>query len=181
MLTIETRSRTGMCTASPLGCWGTRLSSLRSRSAIGSAACIAVCLFGTLACSGGSHGAPEADPGDIGDSAPATATFTEVYTTILGPVCSGCHTPGGDGSFQDFSSQSGAYVALVGVTASGPGCGSSGEQRVVAGNASQSLLFQKVSEANPPCGSRMPLGGQPLSGTQLTLIENWIKQGAQND
>jgi hypothetical protein len=180
MLIKGTRHRTGTCTASALGCCGTRLSSLRPRSGISGAACIAVCLLGTLACGGGSHTA-EADPGDIGDSAPATATFTEVYTTILGPVCSNCHTPGGDGSFQDFSSQSSAYAALVGVTASGPECGSSGEQRVVAGNASQSLLFQKVSEANPPCGARMPLGGQPLSGTQLTLVENWINQGAQND
>jgi hypothetical protein len=181
MLIVKTRRYAWMGTASALGCCSTRPSSLRPRSALGGAACVAVCLLCTLACGGGSPAAPEAERGDIGDSAPATATFSEVYTTILGPVCSGCHTPGGDGSFQDFSSQSSAYAALVGVTASGPACGSSGEQRVVAGNATQSLLFQKVSEANPPCGSRMPLGGQPLSGTQLTLIENWINQGAQND
>src|ERR1700722_14940067 len=79
MLIKGTRRRTGTCTASALGCCGTRLSSLRPRSGISGAACIAVCLLGTLACGGGSHTAPEADPGDIGDSAAATATFTEVY------------------------------------------------------------------------------------------------------
>jgi hypothetical protein len=92
-----------------------------------------------------------------------------------------CHKPGGIGGFQDFSSQSSAYTALVGVKASGPSCESSGETRVVAGNASQSLLYQKVSEANPPCGSQMPLGGPPLSSEQTTSIEEWINAGALND
>ena len=51
----------------------------------------------------------------------------------------------------------------------------------MAGNSSQSLLFQKVSEANPPCGSQMPLGGPPLSSEQMTSIEEWINAGALND
>jgi hypothetical protein len=131
-----------------------------------------------LACSSGS---PETDTGSVGDAAPASATFTEVYAAILQPTCSECHRPGGIGSFQDFSSQPVAYTALVGMKASGPSCGSSGETRVVAGNASQSLLFQKVSEANPPCGAQMPLGGPSLSSAQVTLVEDWINAGALND
>jgi hypothetical protein len=135
----------------------------------------------SLACGGGSSAAPPADAGGAIDSPASTATFTQVYTTILQPTCSPCHHPGGEGSFQDFSSQSRAYAALVGVKAAGPACGLSGETRVVAGNASQSLLFQKVSESSPPCGSQMPLGGPPLSSAQVTLIEDWVNGGAAND
>jgi len=135
----------------------------------------------SLACSGGSSSARGIAIESVADSAAAPATFSEVYATILQPTCSECHAPGGIGSFQDFSSQSNAYAALVGVKASGPSCGSSDETRVVAGNASQSLLFQKVSETNPPCGSQMPLGGPPLSSAQMTLLEDWITNGALND
>ena len=116
-----------------------------------------------------------------GNAAGAPATFTAVYTEVLGPTCRTCHQPGGIGSFQDFSSQAVAYGALVGVKASGPSCGSSGQTRVVPGNASGSLLYQKVSESSPPCGAMMPLGGPPLTSAQVTLIEDWIKSGAQND
>ena len=140
-----------------------------------------LCALYLLACGGGSTSAAPAGPGPAVDSAATQATLTEVYTAILQPTCSPCHHPGGEGSFQDFSSQSNAYAALVGVKASGPSCGSSGETRVVPGSASQSLLFQKVSEASPPCGSQMPLGGPPLSSSQTTLIENWINAGALND
>lgn len=129
----------------------------------------------------GSGPAPASDAGSALDSPAATATFTQVYTMILQPTCSPCHHPGGEGSFQDFSSQSSAYAALVGVKASGPSCGISGETRVVAGDASQSLIFQKVSEPSPPCGSQMPLGGPPLTGAQVTLIADWINGGATND
>jgi hypothetical protein len=141
----------------------------------------ALCALGSLACSGGSSSAQGTDTGSVADTAAAPVTFTELYVTILQPTCSECHKPGGIGAFQDFSSHASAYTALVGVKASGPSCGSSGETRVVAGNASQSLLFQKVSEANPPCGSQMPLGGPPLSSAQMTLIEEWINAGALND
>lgn len=141
----------------------------------------AVCIGCSLACSGGSSSPSVTDTASAGDPAAAPATFTEIYTTILQPTCSPCHTPGGIGSFHDFSSQSSAYTGLVGVKASGPSCGSSGETRVVPGNASQSLLFQKVSEANPPCGAQMPLGGPPLRSAQTKLVEDWINAEALND
>jgi hypothetical protein len=138
----------------------------------------ALCL---IACSSGSTSAVGGGAVVDGDAAAAPATFTEVYTEVLQPICSSCHRPGGEGSFQDFSSQSAAYAALVGVKGSGPSCGSSGETRVVPGRSSESLLFQKVSETSPPCGARMPLGGPALSSAQTTLIEEWINAGALND
>jgi hypothetical protein len=134
---------------------------------------------------GGGGGASSAPPGtgmmaNAADAQPQ-ATFTEVYTTILQPTCSPCHNPSGEGPFQDFSSQSLAYAALVGVKASGPSCDSSNEERVVPGNASQSLLFQKISSQGPPCGAPMPLGAAPLLAPQVMLVEAWINAGALDD
>ena len=138
--------------------------------------------LGVGACGSGSGPGPaSSSPNDADSGTAVVATFAEVYTTVLGPVCKTCHQPGGLAPFQDFSTQSGAYAALVGVKASGPSCGAGGETRVVAGDASQSLLFRKISQASPPCGSQMPLGGPPLSQAQMYLIENWINDGAKND
>ena len=138
--------------------------------------------LGVSACGGGSDpGAASSSTNDVDSGTVVAATFAEVYNTVLGPVCKTCHQPGGLAPFQDFSTQSGAYAALVDVKASGPSCGAAGETRVVAGDASQSLLFQKISQASPPCGSQMPLGGPPLSQAQMSLIENRINEGAKND
>jgi cytochrome c5 len=143
----------------------------------------ALCL---AACGAGASAPADVAPADSvsitdGDAAGAPATFTAVYTEVLGPTCSTCHRPGGIGSFQDFSSRAAAYGALVRAKASGPSCGSNGETRVVPGNASGSLLFQKISDPSPPCGAMMPLGGPPLPSAQVTWIEDWINAGAQND
>ena len=73
-----------------------------------------------------------------------------------------------------------AYGNLVGVPAAGPSCGVSGELRVVAGSASTSLLYEKVA-GTQPCGSRMPLGGSPLSAANIQLFEGWINAGAANN
>jgi hypothetical protein len=51
---------------------------------------------------------------------------------------------------------------------------------VVPGDPARSLLYRKVSEDNPPVGSRMPLGGR-LTDEQITLIRLWIEQGARNN
>ncbi len=123
--------------------------------------------------SSGSSPSPSADGGSV--------TFTEVYDTVLQPTCSSHHAAGQADSFLDLSSQSAAYASLVGVKASGPACGTSGETRVVAGNASESLLYQKVSMSKPPCGAQMPFGGTPISASDQSLIEDWINAGAKND
>jgi hypothetical protein len=110
----------------------------------------------------------------------APETFTDVYTTILGPTCSTCHNPSGD-KFLDMSTQAAAYTNLVNVKASGPACGASGETRVVPSDAATSLLYQKVSMATPNCGAQMPYGKPAISTDDQEKILNWIDQGALNN
>lgn len=52
--------------------------------------------------------------------------------------------------------------------------------RIIPGDADNSVLINKLS-GNPPFGSQMPLGGLPLSQTNINTIRNWILQGAQNN
>jgi hypothetical protein len=137
------------------------------------ASALAFCAAGIVGCGSSSSASPGAGSG--------TPTFTEVYTTVLEPNCAGCHSAGGADSFLDFSTQANAYSSLVAVKASGPACGSSGLTRVVAGSASTSLLYEKVSQAKPPCGAQMPFDGAPLSGGDQGLIASWINGGATND
>jgi hypothetical protein len=96
---------------------------------------------------------------------------------------SSCHAGGANSGGLDLGTQASAYANLVGVksvTAKGDTTMCPGD-RVVAGNASMSLLYAKVSEAVPPCGAEMPLGGPYLGKADLTLIETWINDGAKND
>jgi hypothetical protein len=140
------------------------------------AAALTTLSLGALACS--------SSPGTAtgpGNDAGSDVTFTEVYTTVIGPVCSTCHAANGEAPFLVMSSQSAAYTNLVGVKASGPSCGSSGDTRVVAGSAPTSLLYEKVSMTTPPCGGQMPLGGSPLSAADQGLFAAWINAGAKND
>jgi hypothetical protein len=133
--------------------------------------------------SGSGSGGSSSGSGSGGSS----ETFTDIYTTILQPTCSTHHAAGAPDSFLDLSSKASAYAALVGTTASGPACGATAldggtpEVRVVAGHPSESLLFQKVSQMNPPCGAQMPFHGTPLAQADQTKIQSWIIQGAANN
>jgi hypothetical protein len=119
--------------------------------------------------------APEAGP---------SSTFTMVYTDIISPICVTCHNPQGIGvtsGMLDMSSKATAFSDLVGVAAMGSGCSGKGT-RVVAGNAATSILFEKVDpNQGAPCGSKMPLGGTPLTDAQASEIESWINGGAMNN
>ena len=139
---------------------------------------------------------------------PAANSFTDVYTQVIGQSCTTafCHyegaAPGGPGSEQsglDISSQTVAYWNLVDQLCTGPFCTGSGNTRVIPGDAAGSILYQKVQ--NPPplglCGIQMPaawdwsadagtVGGAVFNGVWITtqeqtLIETWIKDGAQNN
>jgi hypothetical protein len=133
-------------------------------------------LFATFAGAACSSSSTPAGDGGIG-----SPTFTNVYTTVLEPNCSLHHATGAVDGFLTFETKANAYKTLVNVKASGPNCGQSGETRVVPGSASTSLLYQKVSETTPPCGSQMPLNANPLSVADQQLIEDWINAGAPNN
>lgn len=48
---------------------------------------------------------------------------------------------------------------------------------IVAGKPDSSILVRKLSSP-APFGARMPLGGSPLSVASVTVIREWITQGA---
>ena len=115
-----------------------------------------------------------------------STTLTQVQSQIFSPTCavSNCHTTTVVGK-QTIAPQAGldlsagkSYGQLVGV----PSSGCSGEQRVVAGNVSASLLMQKLTNTQPAgCGSQMPKKGQFLATAQLDMVRSWICNGAANN
>ncbi|NUO84455.1 hypothetical protein HUU05_30640 [candidate division KSB1 bacterium] len=106
-------------------------------------------------------------------------TLSSIQANIFTPKCvnAGCH-PGGGAPMSLASGQS--YNTLVG--AGGTGVTSSGYApllRVSPGNAANSVLYLKV--AGNTLGNIMPLGRPPLSAAEVTAIQTWINNGAQNN
>jgi hypothetical protein len=126
-------------------------------------------------------------------------TFTNVYASIIGVRCTGCHRPGGSGvtvGMLDMSTQTAAYGNLVGVPAQGIGAGTSGVTcasvmpplvRVTPSSSANSLIFNKthskLAGTPAPCGSPMPLPATaaPLTSAEVDLIAAWIDAGALNN
>jgi hypothetical protein len=137
-------------------------------------------LFATACSSSSGDSTPTPTTTDDGGGATA-ATFTEVYSDILSPICVECHNPTGVGGTDgklDLSVQATAYTNLVGVAGAGSSCSGKGT-RVVAGDADMSLLYTKVT--TPTCGSKMPLGETALTDSQAAEIAGWINAGALNN
>jgi hypothetical protein len=124
-------------------------------------------------------------------------SFTQVYETVIQPNCTSsfCHYNGVGIRYSalDMSSRVYAYWSLVGQPCAGPSCSENGT-RVVPGNPDASIMYLKISETMPPCGSQMPAdpgvltaqGTSVFSGTALPddqqqLIHDWIQAGAQNN
>lgn len=136
-----------------------------------------------VACSGTSGGGAKnnEDAGDPG--APTYApTFTAIYGEILVKSCrlSFCH----DGNINPMPliDQASAYKQIVNAAASGPLCGNMGLIRVVPGNPTMSLLYEKVVQPVPVCGNPMPgMGVGALTAAQIAQIKSWIMMGAKND
>lgn len=106
-------------------------------------------------------------------------TLSSIQANIFTPKCvnAGCH-PGGGAPMSLANGQS--YNTLVG--AGGTGVTSSGYApllRVSPGNAANSVLYLKV--AGTTLGSIMPLGRPPLSAAEVSAIQTWINNGAQNN
>lgn len=118
-------------------------------------------------------------------SAPTHApTFDAVFDEVLCTnTCTGsfCHGASGEGGLTLHRREE-AYADLVGVLADGSECATSGLTRVVPGDATASLLVQKL-RPSPACGGAMPqlvelsnIGWVPPD--QIAQIEAWISAGA---
>jgi glucose/arabinose dehydrogenase len=127
-------------------------------------------LSGT-SCSGGQPQSDGPDAGTFDDDGPVT--FAQVYQQVIVPECVGCHVASAAGGLAMPNATAG-FAALVDVaTQAGGPC--AGKQRVVAGDPTSSVLFQKVTSFT--CGSEMPPGGS-ISAAKKALIEQWIADGA---
>lgn len=119
-------------------------------------------------------------------SSPSDGTFTEIYPLIFPrktkAQCTFCHgLPPNDlsnGNLSVGADQASAYASLVDVTSTSSLCG--GMVLVVPGDPDASLMMAKL-RGTQTCGDRMPLGGDPLTKAQLTMVSTWISAGAMND
>jgi hypothetical protein len=117
---------------------------------------------------------PVADDGggNNGGGDPQPVSFATQIQPVFTASCVGCHGAGGNGGL-DLRAGS-AYANLVGVNS--PTYGSA---RVVAGDASSSLLYRKMSGA-AGVGNVMPPAGA-LDASTLDLVERWIDEGAEDN
>jgi hypothetical protein len=53
--------------------------------------------------------------------------------------------------------------------------------RVVPGDSGTSFVYNKIHQAAPLCGQRMPLDGAMLDDADQSTIKDWIDQGAQRN
>jgi hypothetical protein len=95
----------------------------------------------------------------VAGSAPQ-ATFAYVTSTILQPMCSRCHSPS--------IINGGVVVSNYDSVMGSPGA-------VIPYQPYQSNIFKQCYLGY------MPQGGPPLSSSQLTLIYDWIANGALNN
>jgi hypothetical protein len=88
--------------------------------------------------------------------------------------CTSCHTDAGMGVAQS-GFDVGSYTSLR------TGGGRSGANIVIDGMPCASILVQKL-ESSPPFGRRMPYNGPPyLNQDELTLVRDWIAEGARDN
>ena len=142
-------------------------------------------LLGIAVACGDDDGGPINANGPVGNNNTAgcavDATFTSIYNNRLGSsTCAtgGCHNAASMGAGLNFEKpQAEALADLVGATSSSE----PPKIRVVAGDASQSYFFEKLT--NPNVGGilgPMPVGGM-LDQCEIDAIETWINAGAQNN
>jgi len=119
---------------------------------------------------------------------PATLdpVWSEIHAQVVGPVCGGCHGPGGFSGLSGLQDCNLGHASLVGVASTElPSM-----NRVLAGDPSLSWLMHKLDDTQGPfsamctgmfCGQLMPLGGPQLSMEIRDTIRDWITNGAVND
>ena len=120
--------------------------------------------------------------GCAGDGPPPTDTsdwFATIQRTIFDQNClgSGCHNAASQAGALNLSSGA-SYNSLVNVVPQNPAAESAGMLRVQPVEPQNSFLMTKITMPGSGEGSRMPLGGNPLSQEDIDSIEQWILAGA---
>jgi hypothetical protein len=123
--------------------------------------------------SGGDDGEPGGRGGSGQSSSGGSGSGDECDGyAILEANCgsSGCH---GEGSlYSNFAESEDAARAFVGE--SGESSCSAEGPLIDPENPPASIIIQKVAASAPPCGSRMPVVGGPLSQADITCLQEWI-------
>src|SRR5690606_5876945 len=106
-------------------------------------------------------------------------SFLGIHLYILSSSCNqpNCH----DGTFEpDYRTVPSAYSTRVmhGVKKHFPT--NPVPYRVTPGEPSQSMLYRRITEHNPPNFERMPSSGNQLPARSIELIKNWIEDGARD-
>jgi hypothetical protein len=109
----------------------------------------------------------------------STGKFAQIESTVF-PNCttSGCHSGGAPAN--GLSLEAGvAYDELVNVAAQNAVANAAGKKRVVPNDAANSFLVQKLTgNLTDFEGKQMPRDLPPLSNDLITLVEEWINEGA---
>lgn len=120
---------------------------------------------------------PQDDDDSTGNPA---VSFASDIQPILTVACSGCHSPGGIGDLSGipmFLRDGESYAMIVNVQS----VQQDDLTLVVAGDSAASFFFNKVSSDSPTLGDRMPQFAPQLTDAQITLIRDWIDQGAEDN
>jgi len=124
---------------------------------------------------GSGSGGAKAGSGGTGSS---TTSIPDCLTTLFrGCGKSGCHSAGL--SQVDLAS-SGVEKRLVGVDTPSTSLACKG-RKLVTTDGSPSLLLEKIAEATPPCGTKMPLDGTQLSADDLKCVSDWVDTVSTSD
>jgi hypothetical protein len=106
------------------------------------------------------------EPAGNGSAGSGTVSFgRDVMPVFTSAGCTGCH--GSEGGLSV-----GSVASLLAGGEHGPA--------VIPGKADRSILVRKLLTP-PPFGSRMPPGGAQLPVASITIIKDWINQGAANN
>lgn len=96
--------------------------------------------------------------------AQAEVDFAKQVHPILTARCASCHTDDKAQAGLDVNTRAG----LLKGGASGPA--------LLAGNPAGSLLIRRVDGTKDP---RMPMGGAPLSAEEISILKQWVEEGAK--
>jgi len=139
-------------------------------------------MAGALACAGNGTGLDaNGHPIGTGDQCQDSVCFERDIQPIFTANCalSGCHAGTSPQQGQNLSDGL-AYQSIVNV----PANERAGLMRVLPSQPDSSYLVHKVQGTQASVGGsggQMPLGGTPLSQSQIDLIRAWIAAGAKNN